>query len=98
MLRDIGHRASNARTVMDALVDTLIEGERRIWRLNGPTGKKKWPPLRKNTLARKVTQGLDQRPMHVTGRLERSLTVKHASGMLIRMERNKLTFGTTVFY
>lgn len=84
----IGDRARDPRPVLSEIADELLGAERRLF----ATGRG-WAPLKRSTVQRKAREGLDPRPLHATGRLERALSVRGAPGQLLQITRDELRVG-----
>lgn len=76
------------------VVDQLLEAERERFAGRGA----RWRKQAKSTMAKDRAEGLDPRPMILTGELMRSLTVRGHPAQRIVVRRDSLTFGTRIYY
>lgn len=82
----IGVRALNPQRAFQDILQQLLSKEKRLFE----TGRG-WPPDKRSTLARKAREGLDPRPLHATGRLERFLATRE--GQPLKLDRTELVIG-----
>lgn len=90
----LSRRLSDGTPALRGLVDTLLEAQSERFAGRG----QRWRKLSRQTLRIDEQQGRDKRPLVVTGRLMRSLTVRGAGDQLVEIRPGQLRFGTRVFY
>ena len=86
--RDLHSMADRAsfKGVFDDMVDILVEGEQQLW-------SRGFSPNTRSTIAKKLNQGLDPRPMRATGALEAMLTQRGAPGQIATGYGSRIEFG-----
>ncbi len=98
-LDGLADRARNALPATDALVDLMVEHQRRQWASDGARGGKPWPRNTVKWARNKARHGKPTRPMRYTGVLMESLTsATKIKGAIRTAGKQRATVGTNVFY
>jgi phage gpG-like protein len=85
-----GRLTNDGTRRLTSLVDLLLEAERERFAGRGH----RWKPLARSTIQREG----HHRPMVLSGRLMRSLTVRGNPDQVVRVTPTTLIFGTRVWY
>lgn len=94
LVNRLSRRLADGTTQLKGLVDMLLEAESERFAGRG----QRWKRISPRTLRKDAQERRDPRPMRVTGRLMRSLTIRGAPGQIVRVSPTTLTFGTSIFY
>jgi phage gpG-like protein len=92
----LGARATNAKPMLENVLDDLLADERDRFSSNGYG---RWKPLKPSTVRAKrrsrsaQTQANATRPLEATGRLRDALTQRGAPGQLLRITDTSARFG-----
>lgn len=98
-LDGLADRARNATPATDALLNMMVDHQRRQWDSDGARGGKPWPKNTVKWAGRKRADGASTRPMRLTEHLMRSLTTRGKVKDGIRTAgKQRATVGTKVFY
>jgi hypothetical protein len=89
-LRNLSARMLDARPVFPAVARILMADERARF---DTRGFGRWPALDPDTIRRKHARGQSERVLQATGRLKAALTVMHAPGQRLDIDRLELRFG-----
>jgi hypothetical protein len=93
----VGTRGADIRPISAVIRAVYLHSNERTFRSG--VGLAGWPQLSPETAARKDREGLDPRPEHATGALERSLTSEaRVKGQTNRVGKTWLKFGSRLFY
>lgn len=94
LLDRLSRRLDDGRPQLVGLVDQLLAAERERFAGRGA----RWRRLAPATGYKDEQAGRDRRPLVLTGRLMRSLTVRGHRDQLIEVRPGVLRFGTRVYY
>lgn len=98
-LDQLADRARNAKPATEALLDLMVEHQRRQWESDGARGGKPWPKNTVEWAARKRGEGKSTSPLRYTGALMDSLTARgKVKGGIRTVGKQRATLGTRVFY
>lgn len=92
LLTRLAGRLDDGRPQLLGLVDTLLAAERERF------ATANWKRLGPRSLQRHHGEGAGSRPLVLTGRLMRSLTVRGARDQIIEIRPSSLRFGTSLYY
>lgn len=93
-------RALHPWPFWNAAAEFLMRVEKAQFDTDGAYASGGWDPLEPRTIAKKRKLGMPhpERPLHGTGRMERSLTERGHGAQKLRISENELVFGSFVTY
>jgi phage gpG-like protein len=98
-LEALGHRAINTRPIMEEIYLTILDIEEEIFDTQGiRLGGLKWPAITLQWRFAKAKRGADPRILHASGRLRDSVTKYRHPDQHVRIERDKIVFGSKLPY
>jgi phage gpG-like protein len=99
----IAGRTTDFSPAFAHIADQIRDSEQDLFNSEGATSGRPWQQLKPETLATKLRDGLDQRILHASGRLEASLTEGHGGSagnddQVVILTPSALAFGSSVPY
>jgi hypothetical protein len=94
-VKEIGHRASDAKPVLTVIQKLMEEGAREQFETRGARGGKEWQPDKDETVKRKEREGFGDELEVRTSETRDSLF--GGAGVIRRLSKSSTTFGTRVF-
>ncbi len=97
-LLGVEQRTLHPRPAFARIGEQMLLAERHLFDSQGSFAGKHWPDIEPETRERKAEEGLDQRVLHATRRLRRSLTQRGNAEQIRHSTDRGIEFGTRVPY
>ncbi|MCA1571704.1 MAG: phage virion morphogenesis protein [Chloroflexi bacterium] len=92
------HQALHAKPAFEAIGESLLRRERKLFATEGASGGQAWAPLAAATIRAKAGKGQDPRILRATGALHSSLTDRTDSRNLFDADDDGIVFGSRLPY
>jgi phage gpG-like protein len=99
-LQVTGERATEAKPVIEKIVDKVLARNKRGFETRGATTGRYWAPLKASTVARKAREGRADpfAPLRNTDALMESLSTRRAPHQILKIEDDGFLLQTTLDY